>query len=138
MTDGLPDACETCHFICLTVDNHVLLWGTRLVEGEPDCIRPWHKLIPLSRIENELFSTGDSDTCNCAFCFKLVVVYPALPRSPFALMSVIVYSSLLFILVLHGLYIHTYVPTTIYEIYIWISQLYSRCQSGDRYSPYGK
>lgn len=84
MTDRLSDTCETCHFICLTVDNRVLLWGSRLVEGEPDFIRPWHKLIPLSRTEKELFSTGDSDTCNCAFCFKLVVVYPALPRNPFA------------------------------------------------------
>lgn len=54
----------------------------RLVEGEPDCFRPWHKSIPLSRSEKKSFSTGDPDTCNCAFCFKLVV-HPALPRDPF-------------------------------------------------------
>lgn len=73
--------------------------------------------MPLSRSEKESIPKGDFDTCNCAFCFRLVVVYPALPKNPFAFderYCLFVYY--IIILVLHGLhvvYIHTYVPTTL-------------------------
>lgn len=72
--------------------------------------------MPLFRIEKESIPKGDSDTCNCAFCFRLKVVYPALPRNPFVFDERYSLFVSIVILILHGLhvvYIHIYVPTTL-------------------------